>query len=64
VVVYVYLVAIYLMMLVKAELVKYLENSRSVAAFLARVESSDTAFFKFSVSIEVLLVLAPSTELK
>jgi hypothetical protein len=52
------------MMLVKAELVKYLENSRSVAAFLARVESRETAFFKFSVNIEVLLVLAPSTELK
>ena len=54
----------YLMMLAKSLLVKYLANSKSVAAFLANVESLATALFKLLITIEELLVLAPRTAVR
>ena len=48
-------------MLMKSAFVKDLENSKSVAAFLANAGSLATALFKLLVTIEELLVLAPRT---
>ena len=48
----------------KSEFVKYLANSRSVAAFFAKEESLATAFFKLLVNIDWLLVLAPRTAIR
>ena len=39
-------------MFMKSEFVKYLANSRSVAAFFAKEESLATAFFKLLVNID------------
>ncbi len=42
----------------------YFENSRSLEALLANEESFETAFCRFSVTIELLFVLAPTTAIK
>ena len=54
----------YLMIFMKSAFVKYLENSKSEAAFLASEESLATAFFRLSITIEELLVLAPTTAIR
>ena len=51
----------YCTMLIKSALVKYLANSRSTAAFLARDGLADTAFFRLAVTADGLLVRAAST---
>ena len=52
------------MIFMKSAFVKYLENSKSEAAFLANEESLATAFFRLSITIEELLVLAPTTAIR
>ncbi len=54
----------YLMIFIKSVLVKYLANSRSEAAFFAKAGSFAMAFFRLLVTIDVLLVLAPSTAIR
>ena len=54
----------YFTMLMKSEFVKYLANSRSVAAFLANEESLAIALLRLFIIKEVLLVLAPNTAIK
>ena len=51
-------------MLMKSEFVKYLANSKSEAAFFAKAGFLAIALFKLLVTIDELLVLAPSTAIK
>lgn len=50
--------------LMNAEFVKYLANSKSVAAFFANDGSLAMALFRLPVTMEILLVLAPSTAIR
>ena len=50
--------------LMNAEFVKYLANSKSVAAFFANDGSLAMAFFRLTVTMEILLDLAPSTAIR
>lgn len=54
----------YLMIFIKAAFVKNLVNSKSEAAFLANAGSFRIALFRLLVTIEMLLVLAPTTAIR